>query len=273
MTIPTRLLAGAIALLLPATPVDAQLLGAPRDSAKVDKTFFTRRDAVLTGIATVGTIGVALFDEKIARWSQTPYVQGDTGRRDLIDVLTKFNETPLTIAAVLTYGIGRLVKSETASDIGAHWSQAIILNNVVSEVIRGPVGRVRPRVSPDNAFKFEFGGGFTKFEDRSFPSLHTSSAFATASALVAEIGLRKPDAVWFAAPILYGVASIPGLTRLYLHQHWASDVAAGVFVGTLLGAKVVRYAHTHRRNKIDRFLLGATVVPLGDGIGVAVSLK
>ena len=68
-------------------------------------------------------------------------------------------------------------------------------------------------------------------------------------------------------------AAVPGLTRVYLNQHWASDIVSGAFIGTLLGTKVVRYGHTHRRSKVDQFLLGTTIVPLGDGrVAVAVSL-
>jgi hypothetical protein len=37
---------------------------------------------------------------------------------------------------------------------------------------------------------------------------------------------------------------------------------------------VVHYAHTHRRSKLDRVLLGTTIVPLdGGGMMVGVSLK
>jgi len=243
------------------------------DSAHADKTFFTRRDAILTGVAVVGTVAVSAFDVRIGRWTQSSSVQGDSSRRNLFDNLTHLNETPLTLGAIATYGIGRLVRSETVADVGLHWTEAIVLNNVVSELIRGPIGRVRPRVSQNDAFKFEFGGGFTKFEDRSFPSLHSSSAFATAAALVGEVHERRPGATWVVAPILYGAALIPGATRMYLNQHWASDVVSGAFVGTLLGAKVVHYAHTHRRTKLDRILLGTTVVPVSGGVVLAVSLK
>jgi membrane-associated phospholipid phosphatase len=245
----------------------------PVDSGRVDKTFFTRRDAILTGVAIVGTAAVSIFDERIANWTRSSTVQGDQSRRDLFDNLTHLNETPLTLGAIATYGIGRLVRSETVADVGLHWTEAIVLNNVVSELIRGPLGRKRPRVST-NAFTFEFGGGFTKFEDRSFPSLHSSSAFATAAALVGEVHARKPELTWVVGPVLYSAALIPGITRMYLNQHWASDVVAGAFVGTLLGAKVVHYAHTHRRSKLDRVLLGTTIVPLdGGGMMVGMSLK
>lgn len=273
MTNRYRLIAIALGVLGHANP-RASLRAQTGDSARVDKTFLTRRDAVLTGVAIVGTVAVSAFDERIARWTQTDQVQGGASRRKLFDDLTHLNETPLTIGAVLTYGIGRLVRSETVADVGLHWSEAIVLNNVVSELIRGPIGRARPRVSQDNAFKFEFGGGFTKFEDRSFPSLHSSSAFATAAALVGEIHERHPGAAtWIAAPLLYGAATIPGVTRMYLDQHWASDVVSGAFVGTLIGAKVVHYAHTHRRTKLDRALLGTTIAPVKGGVALAFSLQ
>lgn len=279
MTTRQRLIVAAfgVGVMVHANPAASVKAQARSDSAHADahadKTFFTRRDAVLTGVAVVGTVAVSAFDERIGRWTQSSSVQGDSSRRHLFDNLTHLNETPLTLGAIATYGIGRLVRSETVADVGLHWTEAIVLNNVVSELIRGPIGRVRPRISQDNAFKFEFGGGFTKFEDRSFPSLHSSSAFATAAALVGEVHERRPGATWVVAPILFGAACIPGITRMYLNQHWASDVVSGAFVGTLLGAKVVHYAHTHRRTKLDRILLGTTVVPVSGGLALAVSLR
>ena len=148
-------------------------------------------------------------------------------RHDFVDALTHVNETPLTIAAILTYGIGRLGRWPTVTDIGIHATEAMVLTDVTSELIRGPIGRARPRISPDDAFKFEFGKGFTDFGNRAFPSLHSAAAFAMASVLTAEIHERNPKAAWIAGPVLYGAALIPGMTRIYLDQHWASDIARG----------------------------------------------
>src|SRR5205823_5528607 len=146
------------------------------DSSRVDKTLFTRRDAIWTGLAIAGTAAVSQFDERIERWSQTSSVQGGSSRRNLVDKLTHVNETPLTIAAILTYGAGRLGHWSTVTDIGLHTTEAMLTTDAVSELIRGPVGRVRPRLSPNDAFKFEFGKGFTDFSNRAFPSLHAASA-------------------------------------------------------------------------------------------------
>lgn len=241
---------------------------------KVDKTFLTRRDAVLTAIAVGGTLAIMPFDERIATWSQSPDVQGGSTRRSSVDWLTKVNETPLTIGALATYGVGRLGHMKEVADVGLHMSEAMVLTDVVSELIRGPIGRVRPRATDNNAFVFRFGGGFTNFDERSFPSLHSSSAFAAASSLTAEIGERHPNAVRYAGPLLYTAALVPGLTRIYLNQHWASDIASGAFIGALIGNKVVRYAHSHDRSKLDQILLGTVVVPNEQGgFAVVVSLR
>jgi membrane-associated phospholipid phosphatase len=248
----------------------AQNAPAQTDSSHGDRTFFTRRDAVLTGLALVGSVAVSHFDVKISRWVQTPGVQGGSSRRSLVDNLTHINETPLTIGAIVTYGVGRLGRWNTVTDIGLHMTESLVLTDVFSQVVRGPVGRVRPLESPDDAFKFQFGKGFTSFSNRSFPSLHSASAFATAASLTAEIHERSPRAAWTAGPLLYVAALVPGGTRLYLNQHWASDVVSGAFVGTLFGVKVVDYAHSHRRSKLDRFLMGSTISPDGHG-GVLVS--
>ena len=235
------------------------------DSGHVQKTFFTRHDLVRVGIAAAVTGGVMVYDKKIALWTQQPHVQGSQSLHHTVDQLTRLNETPLTIAALVTYGLGRLTKSQTTADVGLHWTEALLLTDVISQAIRGPLGRARPRVSQDDPFKFQFGTGFTKFENRAFPSLHSAVGFATAAALVGEIRMRNPDATWYAAPVLYGLAMVPGLTRMYLNQHWASDVVSGAFIGQLIGSRVVHYAHTHRRTKLDRALLATTVMPDGHG--------
>jgi membrane-associated phospholipid phosphatase len=225
------------------------------------KTFFVKRDLLATGVGAAGTLVVSGFDLRIARWARSTGVQGDSSRHRLVDELTRINETPLMLAALATYGVGRVAGSHTAADVGLHTLEALVLTTSASQVVRGVLGRMRPRVSLDDPFAFRPGSGFTGFETRSFPSLHTAAAFATATALVGEIGIRRPAAVKVAAPLLYTAAMVPGLTRVYLDQHWASDIVAGAFIGTLLGTRVVSYAHSHRRTRLDGVLLGVSAVP------------
>jgi len=251
------IIASAITTAVPA-PVRAQDQYAPTDSTHVSKTFFTRRDAYWTLGAIAVTAGVSYYDKKVASWSQQSSVQGSQSRRDFFDAATHVNETPLTLAALATYLTGRVGRLNTVTDVGLHMTEAMVLTDVTSEIIRGPLGRARPRVSQDDQYNFSFGKGFTVFANRAFPSLHSASAFAFAASLTSEIHERNPSAAWVVGPILYGAAVIPGATRIYLNQHWASDIVSGAFVGTLLGTKVVHYAHTHRRTRLDRILMGTT---------------
>jgi hypothetical protein len=250
--------------LIVAHALSVAALGAQtRDT--VDKTFFTARDLAYTGAVVGGSAIVAAFDERIAHWTQSPHVQGTSSRQDLAENLTVVNEVPLTIGAVALYGIGRLAGSETWADVGLHTTEALALTVGLTEVVRGTLGRVRPRASPGDAFNFKPGKGFTDFAARSYPSIHAAVAFTAASALVEEMKVRHVGAVKYAAPVLYVAATVPGFTRLYLDQHWASDVFAGTFAGLWLGHKVVHYAHTHGRTRLDRALLGAAVLPDGHG--------
>jgi membrane-associated phospholipid phosphatase len=238
---------------------------APPEHGAVQKTFFTSHDLVATGVAAVVTGVFMHYDEKIADWWQSPHVQGSTSLQHTVSQLTRLNETPLTIAAVATYGIGRFSHSKTTADVGLHWTEALIMTDVFCQAIRGPLGRARPRVDQNDAFIFHGFKGFTDFAYRSFPSLHAAVGFATAAALTGEIRERNQNASRYAAPVLYALAMIPGTTRMYLNQHWASDVISGAFIGQLIGARVVRYAHTHKPTKLDRALLAANVVPDGNG--------
>ena len=143
---------GALALLvgLAAAPLGAQV-----DTTHVDKTFFTRRDLVIGAIGIGAGALTAIFDERIAYWMQSPGVQGSDSRQDLADAITVVNEQPLTIAAAASYLVGRLVHSELIADVGLHTTEALVLTVSASELIRAPLGRARPRVSPTDPSVFE----------------------------------------------------------------------------------------------------------------------
>lgn len=239
------------------------------DTTRRDKTFLTRRDLLSSGIALGATMLLSRYDDDIALASQQPRFQSASASNFALKV-SKVNETTLTAAGILTYGIGRLTKSRTVTDVALHATESVVLASVVSQIIRGPLGRARPYATKDtNQYDFAFGAGFRKgeagFRRRSFPSIHTSSSMAVATVLTMEIHRRHPGATPFAAPLLYAAGMLPGLVRIQLDQHWASDVAAGAFMGVLAGYKVVSYSHSHPGNAFDRTLLKMTVTPSSNG--------
>lgn len=64
-------------------------------------------------------------------------------------------------------------------------------------------------------------------DTRSFPSGHTATAFATATALSYAYG-------WKAAALAYPLAALVATSRIADNKHWASDVVGGAFIGTLV---------------------------------------
>ncbi|HEX6599546.1 MAG TPA: phosphatase PAP2 family protein [Gemmatimonadaceae bacterium] len=235
------------------------------DTTQHDKTFLTRRDFIVLGVGAAATGVLSLFDDDIAVASQ----QGRWQSKSLHDFslnVSKAQETTLTVASILTYGIGRLTKQRTVADVGLHSAESVILASLASQLIRGPLGRTRPHAVGDtNQYDFHFGKGFTSFDNRAFPSIHTSSGMAVATVLTMEMQRRHVAATPYVAPFLFAAGILPGLSRIQLDQHWASDVLAGAFMGVFSGYKVVSYSHDHPNNRFDRVLLkfSATPDPMG----------
>lgn len=230
----------------------------PADSvhAPAQKTFFVRRDLAWVAGAVAATAAISTADVHVSNWVLNPNQQAGSFH-SIVKPFNNVSETTVSWAAVAGYAIGRLTHSEMIADVSLHTGEALAISTVIGQSVRGVLGRTRPSSSPTDQYKFHWGQGFGHFAYRSFPSLHSAAGFILASTLTEEVHERAPGATWYVAPVLYVAAAGPGIARMYLGQHWASDVFAGAFMGTLLGYRVVRYAHSHKRSKLDRILLGA----------------
>lgn len=106
---------------------------------------------------------------------------------------------------------------------GAAMGAALILGFLAGNVILKPlIGRVRP---------FEAIEGIELLiaapKDFSFPSGHTLSSFAAASALF----FRNKK--WGGAALV--LAFLIAFSRLYLYVHYPTDILGGMAIGVLLG--------------------------------------
>jgi len=108
---------------------------------------------------------------------------------------------------------------------------AVLIPNVVGEILKGVIGRGRPFVggAPD-AFHYSHFAWTEAYA--SFPSGHAATAFALAFAL-ASLAPKWRVTIWAYAVLI-------AITRLVLLAHHPSDVLAGALVG-VLGAMAVRY--------------------------------
>lgn len=239
---------------------------APVDTARAEQKLFNSRDALLAA----GFVGVTLamfpLDEHIQshlRDPSTPANRYFDGAAKGVEYIT----TPGSfIIGGSLYALGTITGHRDMQDLGWHGTEAVLLGSGVTALLKGVLGRGRPDRAPDaRASDFQLTSGFGVTARQSFPSGHTTTAFAAASAVTSEVNRMWPRYTWYVAPVLYGGATLVGLSRMYHNRHWASDVALGAGVGTFSGLKVVRYSHAHPDNLIDRFVLSTTVAPDGRG--------
>ena len=241
----------------------------PRDTAHAERrqTLFTYRDAILAGGFTVLTVAMFPLDENVARQIRQDSTFNGFTQKSAVGFETIAAPGAYVIGGSL-YIFGRLARRPDLTDFAWHGTEALLLANGVTSFLKGTLGRSRPFVSNDtNPRDFRFGGGFGSSDRQSFPSGHTTTAFAAASAVTSEIRRLHPKALPYVATVMYGGATLVGLSRMYHNKHWASDVVLGAAVGTFSGLKVVRYSHAHRDNKVDRVMLHAVIAPDGQGGG------
>jgi membrane-associated phospholipid phosphatase len=237
----------------------AQSAGPPPPSAVV----LSGRDLTLIAGATAGTAAISLLDVRVANiLADSGFHARHPGFNTAAKRASIVTETVLMITGGAVYGIARMSKDDGTADVALHATESVASAAIAIQIVRGALGRARPHVineagetSHSDPYDFQLLHGFTSFDYRSFPSMHAMASFAVASALAQEMRRRDTPNRKAIAPVLYVGAAMPALARMYLDEHWASDIAMGVFLGVLAGQKVVMYSHDHPDNRIDRAFL------------------
>jgi membrane-associated phospholipid phosphatase len=174
---------------------------------------------------------------------------------------------PLALGAVL-YGFGHVRDNGTVTQTGREVMRAVIVSGAITAVVKGAVGRARPFAAPGDPDEYRPGQGFTNASFASFPSGHTTAAFATATVLARELNVSHPGARWWTNPLLFGGATFVGLSRVYQRQHWPSDVVAGAALGTITGYEVVAHARGDRSKIGLPFMSHLSVAPSNHGAAI-----
>lgn len=254
-------------VLLTAVPAAAQT---NRDSNTIDQTrLFNRTDLYVAGGFAAGTVLLFPLDQHLAREMRADRLLQNGTLGTLANKGRWIGGSGVYLIGGSLYALGRLGRQPTMAEIALHGTEAVLVGKLTADVIKGLAGRARPYASADtNARDFSLGRGVSRRDYQSFPSGHTTHAFAAAAAVVAETHARWPGTTKFLAPLLYGGATGVGLSRMYQDQHWASDVMLGAAIGTFAGLKTVRFNHTRAGNRLDRMLLGLRPVPTGNGVGL-----
>ena len=227
----------------------------------------TRGDAIAGAGIAVATAAIHPFDERIALGLQRPALQSRTGLQHTATAFRLLGSPGVLVLGGVFYVAGRVSHTRGLAAAGLHSTEAIVLAEVAGGLLKWTTGRARPFAVGDTLpSDFRFLRGVRKgYDYASFPSGHTIAAFASAAALTSEALRSWAHSGWLIGPVLYGSASMVGLSRMYNNQHWASDVVFGAGLGTIAGITVVRYTHDHARNRMDRWLLSGTITPAPGG--------
>jgi membrane-associated phospholipid phosphatase len=244
-----------IGVLLLATTIVVHAEAQVQDTIFRKTPLLTGKDALLFGAFTLGTAAVAPLDRHVAKRLQNPATQEN---RFLRTAATGFRVLAVP-GSVLTgaglYAIGRANGQRRVQALGLHGVESIVIASALGVGIKVVAGRARPHGDIGNPYDFQLFRGFSGDKYQSFPSGHTINAFAFASTVTRETQFWWPHSVWYVGTVMYGGATLMGLSRMYNNQHWASDVMAGGAIGTLIGLKVVKYTHSHPGNGIDNKLI------------------
>ena len=182
---------------------------------------------------TLITAGLVALDP-----SDAPYFRNSSAFKTYQTGALRGRNTTLivTMIPVATYLGGRLMKDSHATSTAWLAGEAIAETQIVSLVMKGIDGRLRPsKIPPHGDFShtwFKWGGTFNN--PGSFPSGHASAAFAAATIFAG----RYREHRWVPW-VAYGLASFVALTRVPGHAHFPSDIFAGAALGYSIGHFVV----------------------------------
>lgn len=228
---------------------------------------------MLRGAGGTALVAVALIplDVTFAEMAQDPGVQGSGALRQGASFFNAVGSPGVLLTSVGMYGAGRLTGHERLTTVGAHATQAILLSGAVTAILKLGTGRQRPFVQAGDSDDFSPGRGFSPGLT-SFPSGHTTAAFAFAAAVTEDLKEWKPELARIAGPLLYAGAASVGAARMYSDRHWVSDVVMGAGIGAMVGRGLVRHAIANPDNWLDRQFRAVSILPSADG-GVAMAAR
>jgi membrane-associated phospholipid phosphatase len=249
--------ASVLALAMAGAPAVAQESAAANAPAP-ELRYTPWLDVTVTGVALAWWLGSELARGAIApdtcRWCDPPGFDASV-RDHLRWQNTSAADTASYVLAVaqpmLMFGLD-VVAADVDRRSGTAWVDALLISEAtsvamaVNQVVKFVAGRERPFVHalPEADKPFT---AHPSDNNLSFYSAHSSLTFALAASTGTIASMRRyrlASWIWTAG---LAVATLTGYLRIAADRHYASDVATGAVVGSLVGVAVPYLFHGPRR--------------------------
>ena len=193
------------------------------------------------------------FADKSIQKSAVKFTSNKTGVQRTSSYITKFGGIyeMYTLATLGAYGI--VFKNQKLKTTTLLATQAYITGGALESVLKYLSGRTRPSFYDANSIaRPKFLGPSSKTTKdangkkvySSFPSGHTTVAFAAATVFASEYSN------YIIVPIIaYSFSTLVALSRITENKHWTTDVVVGAAIGYLAGKNVVNNYHRYAKLK------------------------
>jgi undecaprenyl-diphosphatase len=125
-----------------------------------------------------------------------------------------------TVTPVSMFAVGLFTKDKKLQQQSYKVVGSLLINTAITQAMKYTINRQRPYDAYPTIIN-----PYTIEKDASFPSGHTSTAFALATSM--SIQYKK----WYVVVPAYAWASSVGYSRMYLGEHYPTDVFAGAAIG------------------------------------------
>ena len=188
------------------------------------------------------TSGLYFFDEDIREFFEENKPKTSD---NIANVAEKFgNKYYISAFLASSYLSGYLFDNNKLTETALLGIESLIISAVFTHSLKQIFHRHRPYMNDGNKI---FEGPFFSSNDEilSFPSGHSTSSFAVATIFANQYANDN----LLLSTLIYSMATITTISRVYDDEHWASDVFIGATIGYFTG-KTIYILNENRKDKL-----------------------
>jgi membrane-associated phospholipid phosphatase len=200
-----------------------------------------KRLGIITG---TGTLLLVFADRDVRSWTlnnQKEALQSGTA------IVEPFGNRLPPVLITGMYLTGLITGNRKLQHSSLSITRAVLISTGLYTATKSIVRRQRP-VRTDNPYLFALP--FSHVGYTSFPSGHSNTVFAVATAFALEYKEHK-----WVPWVVYPIAALTSIARIYENRHWTSDVLVGASFGHFITRAVYKAEEKRKQEKRYRMAL------------------